>query len=414
MRSTNSRMSSPPAEPAPAIGRGPAAELAVRLGGPLGRRAVPLRVADLLQPHVDRPRRGRAPRARALPSGGPAAAATRGPRRTPGRSSPSANARAWRSTELGQRRVDDVEPVAHPFRLGVTDQHQLHRGERTSTVLRVSGWYPDPTGRFEYRYHNDQVWTADVASAGQRFVDPLPTVRTGARRTRAAGRQRPGRRRDGLRHRRRRHAVGPVRRRARADHRRSSGWRCRSPALARRGRPGSRRGFAIAGIVTSACGLLAGAVGIVLTVVAGAGRRALRGPRPARRPPDRLHARATAARSSPAARSRTVGDDEQTYSVLVAPRRPTPATRCSSRTSRRAPRSSSRPATVSAASTPTTTRAAGSCPSTVPRRSASTPTSSSELRPGARIRRSARANPAQCGRGQGVARPLVVAAIHAS
>ena len=26
----------------------------------------------------------------------------------------------------------------------------------------MSGWYPDPTGRFEYRYHNDEEWTADV------------------------------------------------------------------------------------------------------------------------------------------------------------------------------------------------------------------------------------------------------------
>ena len=38
----------------------------------------------------------------------------------------------------------------------------------------VSGWYPDPTGRFEYRYHNDHHWTADVAANGQRFLDPLP------------------------------------------------------------------------------------------------------------------------------------------------------------------------------------------------------------------------------------------------
>ena len=29
--------------------------------------------------------------------------------------------------ELGERRVDDVEPVAHPLGLPVTDQHQLHR-----------------------------------------------------------------------------------------------------------------------------------------------------------------------------------------------------------------------------------------------------------------------------------------------
>ncbi|MBA3281891.1 MAG: DUF2510 domain-containing protein, partial [Acidimicrobiia bacterium] len=31
--------------------------------------------------------------------------------------------------------------------------------QRTSTVPAVSGWYPDPTGRFEYRYHNGHAWT---------------------------------------------------------------------------------------------------------------------------------------------------------------------------------------------------------------------------------------------------------------
>src|SRR5688572_2691265 len=35
------------------------------------------------------------------------------------------------------------------------------------------GWYNDPAGRFEYRYHNGAVWTSDVASNGQRYVDPL-------------------------------------------------------------------------------------------------------------------------------------------------------------------------------------------------------------------------------------------------
>lgn len=37
------------------------------------------------------------------------------------------------------------------------------------------GWYPDPTARFEMRYHNGLMWTADVATNGQRFVDPLGT-----------------------------------------------------------------------------------------------------------------------------------------------------------------------------------------------------------------------------------------------
>jgi Protein of unknown function (DUF2510) len=35
------------------------------------------------------------------------------------------------------------------------------------------GWYNDPAGRFEYRYHNGALWTSDVASHGQRYVDPM-------------------------------------------------------------------------------------------------------------------------------------------------------------------------------------------------------------------------------------------------
>jgi hypothetical protein len=35
------------------------------------------------------------------------------------------------------------------------------------------GWYADPLGRFELRYYNGTAWTADVSTAGGRFVDPL-------------------------------------------------------------------------------------------------------------------------------------------------------------------------------------------------------------------------------------------------
>jgi hypothetical protein len=38
-------------------------------------------------------------------------------------------------------------------------------------------WYPDPTGRFEYRYHNGQAWTGDVSADGHRFLDPLAVAR---------------------------------------------------------------------------------------------------------------------------------------------------------------------------------------------------------------------------------------------
>ncbi|MEO6125163.1 MAG: DUF4190 domain-containing protein [Ilumatobacteraceae bacterium] len=35
-------------------------------------------------------------------------------------------------------------------------------------------WYPDPTRRFEFRYHNGQDWTGDVSVDGSRFLDQLP------------------------------------------------------------------------------------------------------------------------------------------------------------------------------------------------------------------------------------------------
>lgn len=37
-------------------------------------------------------------------------------------------------------------------------------------------WYPDPSGRFDLRYHNGRTWTADVSSDGRRYVDQLPST----------------------------------------------------------------------------------------------------------------------------------------------------------------------------------------------------------------------------------------------
>jgi hypothetical protein len=126
----------------------------------------------------------------------------------------------------------------------------------------MSGWYPDPTGRFEYRYHDDRGWTADVATGGQRSVDPLTTYTPPAQSGRSNGMAVAGMV-CGI--------VSVV-----------IGWvpfiavlgliaavvglALSIPAL-KRSRQSGRRGFAIAGIVTSACGILLGIVGIVLTVV---------------------------------------------------------------------------------------------------------------------------------------------------
>jgi hypothetical protein len=43
----------------------------------------------------------------------------------------------------------------------------------TKSGPRDPGWFNDPAGRFEYRYHNGATWTSDVASNGQRYVDPV-------------------------------------------------------------------------------------------------------------------------------------------------------------------------------------------------------------------------------------------------
>lgn len=39
--------------------------------------------------------------------------------------------------------------------------------------MNPADWYPDPFGRYEYRFHNGATWTADVSTNGVRYVDPL-------------------------------------------------------------------------------------------------------------------------------------------------------------------------------------------------------------------------------------------------
>lgn len=41
-----------------------------------------------------------------------------------------------------------------------------------ATPAVPSGWYADPSGRFELRYWDGNAWTEHVARAGQQFTDP--------------------------------------------------------------------------------------------------------------------------------------------------------------------------------------------------------------------------------------------------
>ena len=86
----------------------------------------------------------------------------------------------------------DVQSVDRPFGFSVPHQNDLHRpdvnGPRapapvaSGTVNQEpqysAAWYPDPTHRFEFRYHNGQAWTGDVSVDGNRFLDPLPSPAT--------------------------------------------------------------------------------------------------------------------------------------------------------------------------------------------------------------------------------------------
>ena len=47
------------------------------------------------------------------------------------------------------------------------------------TSSHRADWYPDPTGRFEFRYHNGVSWTGDVSVDGNRFLDPLRAPTSG-------------------------------------------------------------------------------------------------------------------------------------------------------------------------------------------------------------------------------------------
>jgi Protein of unknown function (DUF2510) len=141
----------------------------------------------------------------------------------------------------------------------------------------VNGWYPDPMGRFEYRYHNGEAWTADVSTGGQRYVDPLSTAPPPGpqfappppgRRPTTGARTGNGIALAGMVC----GIVGLV-----------TGWlpfvgvlgivasivglSLSIPGLRRSRASGERRSFAITGIITSAVGLVVGVLGIVFTIV---------------------------------------------------------------------------------------------------------------------------------------------------
>jgi hypothetical protein len=126
-------------------------------------------------------------------------------------------------------------------------------------------WYPDPSGRYEFRYHNGSSWTADVSSGGQRYVDtPGANPTAGARQA-----ERPG---NGV-------AIAGLTCGILAI---AFGWLpvvfvlgavlavlgvvLGTVGLRRSRRSGSGRGFALAGIVTGLVGIVVAVGGLMFTI----------------------------------------------------------------------------------------------------------------------------------------------------
>ena len=182
--------------------------------------------------------------------------------------------------------------------------------------MQPPGWYPDPTGRFEHRYHNGARWTADVAANGQRYVDPVAGQRP-PMPTRAGQPSRP----NGLA---------------------TAGMVCGVVGLAiswipflafvglvtaiigvvfgavglRRSRPsGDRRASAITGVVTGTAGILVSVFGIWLTFAITRALDEYESPEPS----DAELSSCSAVGDDVVAKGsiRNLGDDEQTYTVHV-------------------------------------------------------------------------------------------------
>ena len=79
----------------------------------------------------------------------------------------------WFGADSAQQPTEAQTPIQQPVEqtpAAAQPQQQPAQPEPGS----VPNWYPDPTGRFEYRWHDGNGWTQHVSVSGNASVDPEP------------------------------------------------------------------------------------------------------------------------------------------------------------------------------------------------------------------------------------------------
>ncbi|MEY4340261.1 MAG: hypothetical protein RLZ14_2111 [Actinomycetota bacterium] len=71
--------------------------------------------------------------------------------------------------EVAPEPVIEITPAPEPEPVVIAPVSQP---AYTPTPTVPSGWYADPSGRFELRYWDGNAWTEHVSRAGQQFIDP--------------------------------------------------------------------------------------------------------------------------------------------------------------------------------------------------------------------------------------------------
>jgi len=78
----------------------------------------------------------------------------------------------------GRDRVDGDRsapaiPTPRQFEDFARAERERHEAQAVAAARQQQGWYPDPYGRSDVRWHDGERWTASVMRGGRREADPV-------------------------------------------------------------------------------------------------------------------------------------------------------------------------------------------------------------------------------------------------